>query len=170
MHRTRFLAIIATLFTLTIWGCSKPQAPTLIPESTRISTVTPKGIGVRITLNANNPNDFDLMARGVKATIVMGDKVKLGPVEVPHGISLPAKGTKKLKLDINATWEQAAQVAQLASGGPTIPYVVEGTVKVGGKSLNVDLPFKINGEVSQTQLIAAGLKGLPSIPGLPVLK
>lgn len=170
MNRSTFLVLTAALTSSLVLGCSKPKAPTLTPEATRVTTVTPEGIGVRVTLNAYNPNDFALTTQAVKATIVLGNKVKLGPVEKPHGVSLPADSTTKVTIDLQATWQQAAQIAQLASSGPTIPYVVEGTVKIGGSKLNLELPFTIKGEVSQAQLIAAGIKGLPSIPGLPVFK
>ena len=101
---------------------------------------------------------------------MLGNKVTLGPVSKPHGVSLPADKTTKVTVDLDATWQQAAQIAQLTSSGPTVPYEVKGEMTIGGKKLNVDLPFTIKGEVSQAQLIAAGIKGLPSIPGLPVLK
>jgi LEA14-like dessication related protein len=161
--------VLLSMFPLLV-GCSKPKAPTLTPESTEITSVTPTGIGVRVTLSAHNPNDFALNTRNVKGTITLGNKVTLGPMEKPHGVGLPANKATSVSVEFQATWEQAAQLAQLATSGPTVPYVVEGTITVGGKSLNVDLPFTIKGEVSQTQLIAAGLKGLPSIPGLPVFK
>jgi LEA14-like dessication related protein len=169
MHRATFLAIIASIFSLFVLGCSKPKPPTLTPDSTSITSVTPKGIGVRVTLAAYNPNDFALTTQKVSAKIVLGNKVTLGPIEKPHGVSLPANSTTKVTFDLDATWAQAAQIAQLATGGPTVPYVVDGTVTIGGKTLNVDLPFKLKGEVSQAQLIAAGLNGL-KIPGLPMIR
>jgi LEA14-like dessication related protein len=151
-------------------GCSKPKAPTLTPEATRVASVTPQGIGIRVTLAALNPNDFDLNTQKVVGTIKLGDKVTLGPISKPHGIKLAANKSTNIDLDIEASWDQAAQLVQLAATGPKVPYEVEGTVTVGGESLNVDLPFKIKGEVSQTQLVAAGLRGLPPIPGLPTFK
>lgn len=170
MHRARFLALIVSLMSLFVLGCSKPKAPTLTPEVTRITSVSPKGIGVRVTLNAYNPNDFALTTQKVSATIVLGNKVTLGPVTKPHGVSLPADKTTRVTVDLDATWQQAAQIAQLASAGPTVPYEVKGEMTIGGKKLNVDLPFTIKGEVSQAELIAAGLKGLPTLPGLPLPK
>ena len=171
MSRTKLLQVLVTLVAvLVLSGCSKPKAPTLTPEATRVASVTPQGIGIRVTLAALNPNDFDLNTQKVVGTIKLGDKVTLGPISKPHGTKLAANKSTNIDLDIEASWEQAAQLAQLAAAGPTVPYEVEGTVTVGGERLNVDLPFKIKGEVSQTQLVAAGLRGLPPIPGLPTFK
>jgi LEA14-like dessication related protein len=171
MSRTKLLQVLlAVVAVLVFSGCSKPKPPTLTPEATRVVSVTAQGIGIRVTLAALNPNDFDLNTQKVVGTIKLGDKVTLGPISKPHGIKLEANKSTNIDLDIEASWEQAAQLAQLATVGPNVPYEVEGTVTVGGKSLNVDLPFKIKGDVSQTQLIAAGLKGLPAIPGLPGFK
>ena len=168
MNRATFLAIWLCLLSLLTFGCSKPEPPTLTPEVTRIQTVTPKGIKVQVTLNAHNPNGFALKTQKVSAKIVLGNKVTLGPIDKPHGVDLPAKKTTKVTVELNATWQQAAQIAQLASAGPTVPYRVEGRMTVGGEKLNVDLPFTIKGKVSQTELVAAGLEGLPKIPGLPI--
>jgi hypothetical protein len=40
------------------------------------------------------------------------------------------------------------------------PYRVTGTARVGGESLNVELPFTVNGVLTQEQVIAAGLRGI----------
>ena len=169
MSRFKFLqAMFMVLGLVTMLGCSKPKPPQLTPEATSVTSVSGKGIGIRVVLAAYNPNDFDLNTRSVEGTIKLGDTVTLGPITKPHGVKLPANKSTNVELELEATWGQAVQLAQLATSGPQVPYVVEGKVTIGGETLNVDLPFSIKGEVSQTQLIAAGLKGLPPIPGLPL--
>ena len=148
-------------------GCSKPKAPTLTPEVTRVTTITPQGIVIQATLAALNPNSFDMNTQKVMASIKLGDRVRLGPVSMPHGVKLPSGQSTRITFDLNASWLQAADLALLAAMGPTVPYQVEGTITIGGERLNIDLPFKIAGEIGQAQLIAAGLRGLPTIPGLP---
>ena len=169
MTRASFFVALFSLLSLLMVGCSKPKPPTIKPDKTQITSVKPKGVTVRVTLDVHNPNDFALTVRSVKATILLGGQTKLGPVDKPHGVSLPANVSTKVDFDLEASWELAAELAGLATLGPTIPYEVDGTVNVGGDRLNLDLPFKIKGQVSQAQLIAAGLKGIPSIPGLPNL-
>ncbi|MCU0693761.1 MAG: LEA type 2 family protein [Polyangiaceae bacterium] len=165
---TRMVFLLALGSMVVLAGCSKPRPPTITPDTTTITSVSPAGLGVRATLDVTNPNDFSLSTQAVTATISVGDKVKLGPVTKPHGVSLPANQTTKVEVDLAATWNQAAELAQLAVGELTIPFVVEGKVALGGKSLNVQLPFRIEGTVSRAQLLSAGIKGLPSIPGLPL--
>jgi hypothetical protein len=38
---------------------------------------------------------------------------------------------------------------------------------VGGESLNIDVPFKLQGTITPEQQQQAGLKTLQNIPGLP---
>ena len=49
---------------------------------------------------------------------------------------------------------------------PVIPYVIDGTVNVGGERLNVDLPYSVAGSVTQAQIMQATMKGLSNVPGL----
>jgi len=172
MHHIKITQSLIVLLALlgSFLGCSPPKAPTLTPEVTRVTAVTTQGITIQLTLATFNPNSFDLATQKVTGTITLGEKVTLGPLTTPHAVRLTAGKSTSVTLDMNATWSQAADLAQLALAGTEVPYQVQGTVAIGGPKLNVDLPFKIKGQVSQTQIIAAGLKGLPSIPGLPSLR
>jgi LEA14-like dessication related protein len=169
MSRTLFLFTLLLAVCALLLGCAKPRPPTITPDTATVTSISPAGLGLRATLNVDNPNDFALSTQGVSATLTLGGKVKLGPINKPHGVSLPGGQTTKVDVDLSVTWNQAAALAALATAGPTIPFEVAGTVKVGGKSLNVELPFRMQGTVSRTELLAAELKGLPSIPGFPVL-
>jgi hypothetical protein len=106
----------------------------------------------------------------VSATLKLGDQVELGPISKPHGVDLPANKSTNIVVEFQMSWKQAGQLTQLAASGATIPYEVVGNVTIGGEKLNVELPFTIKGQVTQAQLLAAGLRGLPSIPGLPQLQ
>ncbi len=161
--------VLAVCLGMLILACSMPEPPTITPDSAQVTAVTPRGITVKIALNVHNPNGFALKARRVRAHVVLDGTVKLGPIDVRRGVKLPAKRTKKITVDIEAPWESAAQVASLAAGSPKIPYVVKARVVIGGKKLNTEVPVTIKGEVTQAQLLKAGLKGLPKIPGLPSL-
>jgi LEA14-like dessication related protein len=149
-------------------GCSKPEPPTIKPHSARLKTVSATGVTLETVLEAHNPNSIPLKARKVTATLTFDKTVKLGPIDVPHKLSLPAGKITKLTVDIPASWESAAQVTGLAASSPKIPYVIEGTVVIGGKNLNAEVPFEIEGTVSRAELLKAGLEGLPTLnlPGL----
>ena len=99
---------------------------------------------------------------------MLGETVEMGPIDAPAGVDLTSGAWTKVNVEIPTTWSNVAAVASLAAGAPTVPYVVKGTVNVGGDKLNLDLPFTLKGSVKREELIAAGLKGLkiPPIPGL----
>jgi hypothetical protein len=44
-----------------------------------------------------------------------------------------------------------------------VPYQFRGEVTLGGDSLSLSLPFELSGQLSSAQLLAAGLRGLPSL-------
>jgi LEA14-like dessication related protein len=144
-------------------SCSKPEPPTIKPHSAKLKTVSATGVTLETVLDVHNPNSIPLKARKVAATITFDKKVELGPITVPHKLDLPAGKIVKLTVDIPATWDSAAQVAGLAAGAAKIPYVIEGTVVVGGENLNTKVPFDIEGTVSRAELVKAGLEGLPTI-------
>ena len=161
------LTALLSLLLCPLVGCSMPKAPTLKPESTSVTGVSLQGISVRMTLAVYNPNDFDLKTQAVVGTINLDNKVTVGPVTVPHGVTLAAGKSTSVTFDMNPNWQQAIDLVKLSAGsGPTVPYQVDGKMTVGGEKLNVDVPFKISGQVSQADLVAASAKGLPSVPGL----
>ena len=161
------LGCLLTLLSFMV-GCSKPEPPTIKPHSAKLKTVSATGVTLETVLDVHNPNAFPLKARKVTATLTFGKTVKLGPVVVPHQLNLPGGKITKLTVEIPATWESAAQVAGLAASAAKIPYVIDGTVVIGGESLNAKVPFEIGGNVSRAELLKAGLEGLPTLnlPGL----
>ncbi|MCL2824205.1 MAG: LEA type 2 family protein [Polyangiaceae bacterium] len=171
MLHIRIAQILLTLLCLLVVvpGCSPVKQPTLTPEVTSIREVTPRGISIRVTVGVFNPNSFDLSTQKIEATITIGH-VKLGPIAQPHGVELKAGTSTSVTFDVIADWVQLADIAQLAALGPSVPYQVEGTVSIGGKRLNVALPFKLTGEIQQSHFISAGLRGLPRIPGMPTFR
>lgn len=151
-----------------VGGCAKPEPPTIKPHAAKLESVTARGITLQTVLDVHNPNKFPLKASKVTATLTFDQKVKLGPIDIPHELDLPGGKITKLTVDIPATWESAAQVTGLAASASKIPYVIAGTVVIGGKSLNAKVPFEIEGSVSRAELLKAGIEGLPTIdiPGL----
>lgn len=151
-----------------VLGCSKPEPPTIKPHSARLESVSPLGVTIEAVLDVHNPNAFPLKARKVTATLTFDRKIELGPVTVPHELSLPGGKITKLTVDIPASWQSAAELTSLAAGAAKIPYVIAGKVVIGGKNLNAEVPFEIAGTVSRAELVKAGLEGLPAIdfPGL----
>lgn len=165
------LALFAAplLAALVITGCSGPEPPTLTPVSGAITSVSPAGLGLRVKLEAYNPNSFALTTRDMTAKVTLDGRYDAGTITHRQPLELPAQKRTVLDIPVTMTWRDITGLAGLAAAGRDLPYTVEGTVAVGGEKLNVDVPFRIAGTVTQKQLIQATMSSLPQIPGLPAL-
>jgi LEA14-like dessication related protein len=148
-------------------GCSGPEPPTLTPVSGAITSVSPAGLGLRVKLEAYNPNSFALTTRDVTAKVTLDGRYDAGTVTIRHPLDLPAQKRTPLDIPVTMTWRDLTGLAGLAAAGRDLPYAVEGTVAIGGEKLNVNVPFRIAGTVTQKQLLQATMSSLPQIPGLP---
>lgn len=166
---TRALFAAPLLAALATAGCSGPEPPTLTPVSGAITSVSPSGLGMRVKLEAYNPNSYRLTTRDITAKVTLDNRYDAGTVTIPHALELPAQKRTALDIPVTVSWRDLAGLAGLAAAGRDVPYVVEGTVAIGGEKLNVDVPFKIAGTVTQKQLLQATMSSLPQIPGLPSL-
>jgi len=155
------------LAALALAGCSGPEPPTLTPVSGAITSVSPAGLGLRVKLEAYNPNSFALTTRDVTAKVTLDGRYDAGTVTLRHTLELPAQKRTAVDIPVTMTWRDLTGLAGLAAAGRDIPYAVEGTVAVGGEKLNVNVPFRIAGTVTQKQLLQATMSSLPQIPGLP---
>lgn len=150
--------------TMAIVACSKPEAPTLTPESVKVLGVTPQGMSLQVTLKAHNPNDFALKARSLKARVVLDGTTDLGEMTVPAKVTLPKKAATAIVVPVEMKWGNLAAIAMLAASKPVIPFTMTGTANVGGEGLNVDLPFTLSGTVTREELLRATATAIPTLP------
>lgn len=156
----------AAALVLAMPACKKPQPPQLVPQSAKVMNVDVAGIDMRVTFDAFNPNAYDLSVRRVTAHVVIDGKLDLGTVSADQPISLPAGKRILVEVPIAVRWNGATALGALGAVKKVIPYEVDGTANVGGETLNLDVPFKLRGEITQQQLVNATLKSLPNIPGI----
>jgi late embryogenesis abundant protein len=152
-------------------SCKKPEPPKITPERVRVTSVGTNGLGLDVGLAVQNPNSIDLSARAVSAKATLDGKVEVGPVSVPKPFDFPAGKSTKLDVPVLLRWSDMAGIAGLAASNRDIPYVVDGTVELGGDMIHVEIPFRVGGTVTHQQLVDAALGALPKIkiPGLPGL-
>ena len=149
-----------------VFACSKPLPPQLTPKEAKVTAVDLTGFDMLVKMEAFNPNGFALSVRSVVAHVVVDGTHDLGTVTAAQPIELPANARTLVEVPINVKWAGAVNLANLAASKRPIPYTVDGTATVGGASLNVDVPFKLQGVLTPEQLRQAGLKSLQAIPGL----
>lgn len=160
--RIAALALAASL----ALGCAKPDPPKITPESAKVTGISLAGLDVEMTVSAENPNSMDLDAESMAAHVTLDQSVDLGTVTVPTSIHLPAKKSTRMTVPIHANWANLAAIVPLAQKNQNVPFLVEGTVKIGG-ALSVSMPFKVSGWVTRDQLLKIASGAVPKIPGLP---
>ncbi|WP_437782781.1 LEA type 2 family protein [Sorangium sp. So ce1097] len=154
---------------VTLVACSRPEPPTLKPEVAAVTAVTVQGIDLRVQIQAYNPNGIDLSMRSVKANVVLDGKYDVGTVTVPVPLKLTAKAWTPIQVPLSVKWQDLTSIAAMAAQGRGVPYQVNGTVAIGGETLNVDLPFQLAGTITHDQLLTAIGNSLPGL-GLPGLR
>lgn len=163
LRRGALSFLLASGVVLAAGACQKPQPPQLTPKEARITAVDLSGFDMRVKLDAFNPNGFELSVRSVVAHVVVDGTRDLGTVTAPLPFNLPANARTTIDAPLSVKWKSAADLATLATSKRAIPYVVDGTASIGGSSLSVDVPFKLEGTITPQQLQQAGLKSLQNL-------
>ena len=149
-----------------VGACSKPQPPQLTPQEAKVTAVDVSGFDMRVKMDAFNPNGFPLSVRSVTAHVVVDANQDLGTVTSTQPFTLAAHAHTIIDVPMTVKWKGIGGLAAIAAAKRPVPYVVDGTATVGGESLNVDVPFKLQGVLTSDQLQQAAVKSLQNIPGL----
>jgi LEA14-like dessication related protein len=131
-----------------------------------VTALSPAAIDVKLDLDATNPNSFALAVRSVSAKVRLAGQYDVGTSSVTQPFDLPAKATVSLSVPMSVPWSNVTPLVGLAAGGKDVAYDVEGTVSIGGSSVDVTLPFKASGTVTHDQIVQATVRSIPPIPGL----
>ncbi|HVY48645.1 MAG TPA: LEA type 2 family protein [Minicystis sp.] len=144
-------------------GCSKPKPPTITPRSAKVTAVSLQGIDIEAQLIAYNPNDIDLSVKSVEAKVVLDKRFDVGTFKETKPILLPAKKRTNVKVPVQVRWADVMGVAELATSGRDIDYLVDGKADIGGDVVSVTLPFQITGTVTHAQLMKAAGGAVPNV-------
>lgn len=162
-RRVLFAGALAALFA---GACSKPEPPKLVPKEARVTAIGPAGLSVLLRMEATNPNRVTLSAQSVTAKAKLDGRWDVGTVTITQPIVLPPSVPTMIDVPLAMPWADVTALGALATATRPVPYVVEGTVRVGGERLSVDLPFSLSGTITREELTSAALKALPTIPTL----
>lgn len=144
-------------------ACSKPKPVQITPQSVQLASVGPDGVGVSLSLNVHNPNGFAIIAQSVSATFELQDGSELGRGSATKAFTIPAEGDAQLPADLSMRWTNLGALTPYALAGKPLPYRISGTARLGGESLNLDVPFSISGQLTSQQVLAAGLRGAAAL-------
>ena len=152
---------------LALVACAKPKPPTITPKSAQVLAVSASGVELAVTFDVANPNRFPIVAHAVDGSFVLGagSGAELGKAHAEPASSIPAQGTSTVTSTLAVNWTNLTALAPFLLSPAAVPYRFDGTATLGGESLNVAVPFTLNGELSRAQLINAGLSGF-ALPAL----
>lgn len=151
--------IFVSLSGLTALSCSKPRPPELTPRSAQVSAVRADGVELLLVLDARNPNSFPIVCSGVTAAFELQNGTPLGNGSTAEAFSIPGESTAPISARLDVRWTSISALAPYALSRQPLPYRLRGTARIGGDRLNLDLPFSIDGQLTEQQVIAAGLHG-----------
>ena len=163
---SRRLLFAGAFATLLASACSKPEPPKLVPKEVKVTGVATTGLSLLLRMEATNPNRITLSAQSVTGKAKLDGKWDVGTVTIAKPIALPPNVPTIIDVPMTLPWTDMKALGALATAPGPVPYLVEGTVTVGGERLNVDLPFTLSGTITREQIANAALKSLPTIPGL----
>jgi LEA14-like dessication related protein len=142
----------------------------LSPKRATITALSISGVSLDVVLATTNPNSFDLTASDVTAHFLLGGNVEVGTATFSQTIVLPASSTKDVDVPLTIRWVNLVPLVQIAeSGGPTVPYAVDGSLALGGGLLHIPVPFHIEGSVTREEIQRAVGRSIPALPGLPAI-
>jgi hypothetical protein len=159
--RTLPRALVAALF---VAACQKPVPPEIRPKEATVTAIGPQGLSVRVIVEATNRNAFELAAQSVTAKARLVDPaVDMGTATVATPITLPPNVPTTIPVQLTLPWSDVRTLATIALAGKPVDYVVDGTVRIGGR-LQIDLPVTARGTITREQAAAAAFKGLGVSP------
>lgn len=150
----------AILATLSLFGCEKPEPPQVTAQAVRVSAVGPNALELIVELRVYNPNSFELSAQSVDGAMVLSNGQELGRGRAAPDRPIPAKKTETVVSTLSVPWTSLSALLPLAASDQPIPYKFIGSARIGGKHLNVNVPFELTGALTRAQLLEIGMRGL----------
>jgi LEA14-like dessication related protein len=156
------LALILVLpwLALLLTGCASVEPPTVAATGGELVGITTDGMTLGVDLAVTNPNSIDLPVRGVSYQLAAeGVNVAKGSAALADGESLPAGGTKALRVPIELRWDELLEAGDaLSASGGDFGYRVNGSASFATPGtaglLPVKVPFEYEGQLPLRQALS----------------
>ena len=173
----RLAPLLAVASLASVLGCGKPEPPVLTTRDATVTRVDVNGINVVVRMSAYNPNRIGLDVQNVTAQLLLDGQYDLGTATIQNPVTLAPRAHTPIEVPIAMRWSNVGLVGLAAATAPTFPFVAQGTVRIGGPKIAIELPFRAEGTISRQQVLDAaaraiplpqGLDGLPALPPIPL--
>ncbi len=163
MKHTRRALLLASLASV---ACSllKPPPPVITPRSATVTRASAEGLGLRVELSARNTARVDVTVQSIDVRLTLAGR-DLGMTHVGGETRLPTNTDVPLSLDVTAPWQDLPGILLATAFNENVPYHLDGTIRVGGPRINVDVPFQMDSTIPRSVLTGAATNSLPAIPG-----
>jgi LEA14-like dessication related protein len=159
----RWTSALGLAAVLGLAACSKPAPPTITSVRPTSIGVTAIGLTVGLELGMQNPNAVPIPLESVQAHVVLDGTLDLGTATVPDEVILAAGQETRTPVSVELPWKDMRQLAHLVASGRDVDYKADGTVALGGKLLNVSVPFVMAGTITREDLARGAMQGLPRL-------
>lgn len=157
----RWMSVLVVAAVLGSSACEKPAPPKVVPKGARVAAITPAGLDVVVKIEATNPNSVTLSAQSFTGKAKLDGKWDLSPVTIAKPVVLPPHQPTTIEVPLTMPWRDLSVLAALSTVKRPVPYVLDCSVRIGGESLNVDVPFSVTGTITREQIAAAAGKTIP---------
>ena len=146
-------ALLASGLLLAACGL-RPTLPTLTPRSAEITSIATTGLGLRVHLLANNPNAYGLTVQSIRTRVTLASH-DLGESQVATTFTLPSHRDVPLDTDVHVPWNDLPGILLASALNENVPYHLDGTVRVGGERIHLDVPFQMDSTLPRSLLLNA---------------
>jgi hypothetical protein len=160
-RRTLLLGVLAALSA----SCAKPEPPRITPRSADVTSANSQGLGLRVHCLVKNTNAFDLTIQRITVRLTLASR-DLGVTELASTLRLPTNVDVPMDIDVRAPWGDLPGIVAVTMFNENIPYRLNGTARVGGSRLNVDVPFTLETTLPRRVLLGAASSAAPGLPPL----
>jgi LEA14-like dessication related protein len=126
----------------------------------QVTGVSARALSLRLKADVLNPNSFSMSAQRVTGTLTLSSGQPLGDVSIEKPVALPSKVTTSLDIPFDVSWQGAMVAGTEAMSGKDLKFTLDGKVAIGSEGFNVDVPYKVSGEITQLQIRQALSKSL----------
>ena len=147
---------------LTVACGLKPDAPRITPRAAAVTSATSQGLGLRVDLVVHNPNRVELTIQSLDVRVTLAGR-DLGMSHVTNATRLPSRQDVPLSVQVTAAWQDLPGILLATALNENVPYHLDGTARVGGARVNLDVPFQMESTMPRSVLTGAVSNSLPSL-------